>query len=241
MSTPEVTQNTRRQWYVDHCGQESTMNLVQLLEQALVEPGLYQFAELLALPTVQKLQNDPATRPLYQLVNLFTYGTYQDYTERKGDYPELTPNQLHKLKQLSVMTAAAGKQVLPYAELQSSLEISEPNALEDLLISTLDDGLVHGKLDHRQHQLLVDSVEARDVAPNSENLTNLSTNITHWLDKTNTMLQTLDSVIETLTDRQQLMGDTTSSSKSPESAQSPAHGIDEEAAQWALQKLASLT
>ncbi|KAJ1656767.1 hypothetical protein IWQ61_003718 [Dispira simplex] len=169
--------------------------------------------------------------------------------EHEGDYPELTPSQLHKLRQLSVITAASGKQVcselstiLSYTELQSFLGISEPNALEDLLISTLDDGLVHGKIDHRHQQLLVDSVEARDVAPNDDNLTLLSTSITHWLDKTNTVLQTLDSVIEDLTRRQQPMGDATSSPfKHSESAQLPAHGIDEEAAQWALQKLASLT
>ena len=46
--------------------------------QVLEAPGVYVFGELLEMPNVQELASGP-NAPYHNALNLFAYGTYQDY------------------------------------------------------------------------------------------------------------------------------------------------------------------
>ncbi|KAI4811683.1 hypothetical protein KUCAC02_014560 [Chaenocephalus aceratus] len=52
--------------------------LAQAVSSLLETPGLYVFSDILELPNVREMENGPHA-PMYQLLNLFAYGTYCDY------------------------------------------------------------------------------------------------------------------------------------------------------------------
>lgn len=115
----------------------------------------------------------------YELLHLFAYGTWQQYTGEQrvkhrassrdatcsiplitpctlfpdappGKYPALTEAQAHKLRLLSVVSAADGVRTLAYDDLLAALQLPSVRALEDLLIAhCLYGGLLRGKLDQR--------------------------------------------------------------------------------------------
>lgn len=67
-----------------------------------------------------------------------------------GKYPALSEAQAHKLRLLSVVSAADGARTLAYDDLLASLQLPSVRALEDLLIAhCLYGGLLRGKLDQR--------------------------------------------------------------------------------------------
>lgn len=46
-------------------------------------------------------------------LELFAYGTYQDYLQEQGSFLELPDNQLNKLKQLSLVSLGSSQNVFP--------------------------------------------------------------------------------------------------------------------------------
>ena len=76
------------------------------------------FGELLGLPNVLALADDPDLAPTYRLLQLFAYGTWGDYRRAApGQLPELSPALQRKLKQLTLMSLARGQQALEYSDL----------------------------------------------------------------------------------------------------------------------------
>ena len=98
----------------------------------------------------------------HALLALFAYGTYPEYKgtqacrghERlvrcahavctflphpasKASLPELSPKQLKKLKQLTIVSLAQKQKVVPYTTLQESLDITNLRELEDLVIESI--------------------------------------------------------------------------------------------------------
>lgn len=97
---------------------------VALIQQVLNHNKIFYFGELLAVPSIQGVGSSVSSFsiPFYLIqspqlkesenasavktLELFAYGNYQDYLQDQGSYLELTPSQLNKLKQLSVVTFA---------------------------------------------------------------------------------------------------------------------------------------
>lgn len=53
-------------------------------------------------------------KPQYQhLINLFAYGTYKDYIQKKYEVSELNEKQTHTLRRLSILSAIKGVEVHP--------------------------------------------------------------------------------------------------------------------------------
>lgn len=53
-----------------------------LVLQAISAPETYIFADLLRTPSVQKLQSDDQFNAHYKLLEIFAWGTYEDYSSR---------------------------------------------------------------------------------------------------------------------------------------------------------------
>eukprot|EP01031_Cornospumella_fuschlensis_P036830 gene36830-44678_t len=113
---------------------------------------------------VQQLADSEFQRE-FATLNLFAYGTYQDYISNPSSYIELSDGQLNKLRQLSVLSLVAERQGVSYQELMEALGLSSVSSLEDLLISCIYANLLSGKLDQMRRTLWVSRANSRDVSP----------------------------------------------------------------------------
>ncbi|KAH0876350.1 hypothetical protein HID58_063744, partial [Brassica napus] len=80
------------------------------------------------------------------VLRLFAHGTWGDY--KSVCIPQLSPHQILKLKQLTLLTLAESNKVLPYHTLMVELDVTNVRQLEDFLINAcMYAGIVRGKLD----------------------------------------------------------------------------------------------
>eukprot|EP00038_Savillea_parva_P010464 m.190545 g.190545 ORF g.190545 m.190545 type:complete len:250 (-) comp18051_c0_seq1:38-787(-) len=133
-----------------------------LIDQALSAPDLFVFGELLELPSVQQLQGTPEAGSL-ELLQLFAHGTYDDYLANAERLPTLRPEQLKKLRKLTIVSLAHTKKTLPYAELLAAVRVDTLRELEDLVIDAIYAGLLAGKLDQKRQHFTVDFAMGRDL------------------------------------------------------------------------------
>jgi COP9 signalosome complex subunit 7 len=136
--------------------------LVPAVEQALDDPQIFVFGELLQLPAFSSLPEQ-----LRALVELFAYGTLKEYDP--AHHGSLAEHRRQKLRKLSVISLTQERGVVPisYAELAVVAELPVGALLEDLLIECLYDGILTGKLDPQQERFCVESTIVRDVRPTS--------------------------------------------------------------------------
>lgn len=137
---------------------------VELVKQVLEAPNVYVFGELLDMPNIQELSEGPNAAYL-NLLNLFAYGTFRDYKEKKSHLPELTPPMLNKLRHLTMVSLATKNKCIPYRVLLEELDIPNLRTLEDLIIEVIYADIIHGKLDQKNQQLEVDYAIGRDIKP----------------------------------------------------------------------------
>ena len=97
------------------------------------------------------------------LLNLFAFGVYQDYLERQSSLPPLTEPMKKKLRLLTLASLATKTRLLPYAQLQKELDVSNVRELEDLIIEGANNNVITGKLDQRAEHFEVDYTMARDI------------------------------------------------------------------------------
>lgn len=97
-------------------------------------PSLFAFSDILSLPTVSQLQGTEHSIYL-DLLRLFAHGTWTHYNSKAGSLLPLVPDQVLKLKQLTVLTLAETSKVLPYDQLLEELDFSNVRELEDFLIN----------------------------------------------------------------------------------------------------------
>lgn len=129
-----------------------------LIFQAISNPKTFVFGELL-----DAVREGGVSKESQKILEIFTYDTLQDY--RKARLPDLTSQQLKKIQMLSLVSYASQKAVLMYKDLQSLLEIGSTRQLEDLIIDTIYEGLIKGKIDHKNSCLRVFQSIGRDIRP----------------------------------------------------------------------------
>lgn len=138
-----------------------------LIIRATSAPNTFIFAELLATPQIQSLSTSEEYSSHLSLLQIFSYGTYADYTLTTG-LPTLNEAQTLKLRQLSFLTLANDPLNLTYNALISSLGLQNPRELEDLVISTIYAGLITGTLDPYNQVITISSISPlRDLPPDS--------------------------------------------------------------------------
>ncbi|GAB7351778.1 hypothetical protein MBLNU459_g2353t1 [Dothideomycetes sp. NU459] len=142
-----------------------------LVVQATSAQNTYVFGELLQTSTVQALRRDAQFAAHYQLLELFAWGTWQDYQARSSSLPALTEAQQHKLRLLTLLTLAsrtASSAHLTYPALQSALSLPDSVSLERLVTDAIYANLLTGSLNPAQQLVVISSVAPlRDLAPNS--------------------------------------------------------------------------
>ncbi|KAI2641031.1 PCI domain-containing protein [Xylaria nigripes] len=164
-----------------------------LIAQATSNPNTYVFAELLQAPQVQNLSQSPDHSSYLRLLEIFSYGTYADYTST-ANLPPLNDAQSLKLRQLSLLTLAKHPHNLSYAALQQSLSLPDTRAVENLVISAIYAGLVDAQLDPRNRTVYISSVSPlRDLAPGS--IPPIFNTLRAWSERCTSTLEDLEAQI----------------------------------------------
>ncbi|GJJ09601.1 hypothetical protein Clacol_003824 [Clathrus columnatus] len=165
----------------------------KLVQDATTAPGVFVFAELAEISSVKELQSNPQYVSSYRLLQLFSYMTYEDYKQNKDLYPPLNVAQVNKLKHLSLVTYAMHKRILPYAFLQTALDLPSIRELEDVIIEATYAGAIRGKLDQQKQEFQVEWIMGRDLAPGA--LEELLKGLQDWSNTTSALLTRLDNAI----------------------------------------------
>ncbi|EIN13120.1 hypothetical protein PUNSTDRAFT_94087 [Punctularia strigosozonata HHB-11173 SS5] len=177
----------------------------KLAQDATAAPGVFVFAELLELPGIRELANNAQYAKQYALLQLFSYKTYQDYSLHKDDYPPLNQAQITKLKHLSLVSLAADRRILPYADLLRFLDMPTIRDLEDLVIDAIYLDILRGKLDQKEQQLEVEYTMGRDLAPGK--VEHVLAALKDWATTTSSVLATLDAKLSSLSAQAQVTKD----------------------------------
>jgi len=162
----------------------------KLIQDATSAPGVFVFSELLELPNIQELAKSEQHEKFLSLLQLFSYRTYRDYVEHKDQLPPLNDAQTIKLKHLSIVSLAADRRILPYADLLKALDMPTIRELEDLIIDAIYLDILRGKLDQKEQQLEVEYTMGRDLEPGK--LEEVLAALQNWANTTTAVLSTLD-------------------------------------------------
>eukprot|EP01083_Nonionella_stella_P094379 264741_1 len=164
--------------------------VVALIQEVLKHPEIFVFGELLNLPNIKSITGTEQQRYV-DLLKIFAYGTYKDYDAKT--MPELTPPQLTKLKQLSIVTMASKKKTIPYAELMSVLDVRSTRELEDLVIECVYRGLLKARLDQRKERLEVQHAGGRDIG--EADLKGMIGSLEEWIKTSQTISRMLSEKV----------------------------------------------
>merc|ERR1712110_1045052 len=108
---------------------------VGLVQQVLEAPGVYVFGELLDHPNIKDLETNTSTpnaKAYHDLLNLFVYGTFEEYLSAQPQLPALTEPMKKKLRLLTIATIATKEKTIKYEHMQRVLGIDSIRELEDL-------------------------------------------------------------------------------------------------------------
>jgi len=162
MSVSEITDGHHLTGFVEAFSKMEGKALAAQIATVLSHPSIFVFGELLALNNVKKLADAPETKPAFDQLEMFAYGTFDQYQART-DLPKLSEKQERKLKQLTLVSLASKSRTLSYGDLSSVLQMSTVRELEDLIIESVYLGLLSGKLNQAQKVFEVAEVSGRDV------------------------------------------------------------------------------
>ncbi|KAK7295297.1 hypothetical protein RJT34_18203 [Clitoria ternatea] len=168
--------------------------LASALVDATSHPSLFAFSEILALPNLQQLEGTENAVYL-DMLRLFAHGTWSDYKSNADRLPQLIPDQVLKLKQLTVLTLAETYKVLPYDQLMQELDVTNVRELEDFLINEcMYAGIVRGKLDQLRRCFEVQFAAGRDLRPGQ--LGSMIQTLSNWLSTSENLLISIQEKIK---------------------------------------------
>ncbi|XP_039070288.1 COP9 signalosome complex subunit 7-like isoform X2 [Hibiscus syriacus] len=168
--------------------------LGSVILEATSHPFLFAFSEILAVPTVAELEGTEHSVYL-EVLRLFAHGTWSDYKSNIGRLLQLLPDQILKLKQLTVLTLAEANKVLPYEQLMLELDITNVRELEDFIISEcIYAGIVRGKLDQMRRCFEVQFAAGRDLRPGQ--LGCMIQKLSNWLGTSDDLLISIQEKIK---------------------------------------------
>ncbi|KAL6557291.1 COP9 signalosome complex subunit 7 [Orobanche minor] len=168
--------------------------LTNVVVEATSHPSLFAFSEILSVPNLLELEGTENGLFL-DLLRMFAHGTWSEYKNVAGRLPQLGPDQVLKLKQLTVLTLAETNKVLPYDTLMQELDVSSVRELEDFLINDcMYVGIVRGKLDQSRRFFEVQFAAGRDLRP--EKLGSMVHVLANWLTTSDNLLVSIQEKIE---------------------------------------------
>lgn len=168
--------------------------LASVVADATSHPSLFAFSEILAVPSVLELEGKENSVYL-DVLRLFAHGTWSDFKRNAGRLPQLTAEQVLKLKQLTVLTLAETNKVLPYDQLMQELDVTNVRELEDFLINEcMYAGIVRGKLDQLRRCFEVQFAAGRDLRPGQ--LGTMIQTLSNWLATSDNLLVSIQDKIK---------------------------------------------
>lgn len=181
-------------YFVKQASSQKGSSLVTLVVEATSHPSLFAFSEILSVPNLLQLQGTEHSVYL-DLLRLFAHGTWTDYKSNAGHLPQLVPDQVLKLKQLSVLTLAETNKELLYDVLMQELDVTNVRELEDFLINEcMYVGIVRGKLDQLRRCFEVQFAAGRDLRPGQ--LGSMIQTLSNWLTTSDNLLITIQEKIK---------------------------------------------
>ncbi|GFQ06535.1 cop9 signalosome complex subunit 7 [Phtheirospermum japonicum] len=177
--------------------QASSLNgaaLANVVVEATSHPFLFAFSEILAVSNVLELEGTENSIFL-DLLTMFSHGTWSEYKSDASRLPQLVPDQVLKLKQLTVLTLAETNKVLPYDMLMQELDVSNVRELEDFLINDcMYVGILRGKLDQLRRCFEVQFAAGRDLRPGQ--LGSMIQVLANWLTTSDDLLVSIQEKIK---------------------------------------------
>jgi len=165
--------------------------LIEFITSMLNDPHLYVFGEVVENEKIKQLSTtDDKTKQSYALLELFAYGKYSDFKTREKDFPALSAQQLNKLQQLTIITLAKKKRQISYQSMMQELGLPTIRDVESLIISSIYEGIITGKLNSEKQQFVVEETLGRDVRPHE--IDNMINSLTEWQKQSNVVLNTLE-------------------------------------------------
>jgi len=164
------------------------------IKEVLEVPGFYVFGELLYVPNIHQLSTHPNVSSHHRLLEIFAYGTYQDYLQNAATLPPLSPAMLKKLRLLTIVSMALADKSIKLDILQTKLALESRRELEDLIIDAIYADILRGKLDQARSLFEVDYALGRDVK--IEDLPTITSTLETWCDSCSSMLSTVESVVQ---------------------------------------------
>ncbi|KAA8520444.1 hypothetical protein F0562_014700 [Nyssa sinensis] len=190
----EQKQAEHIEYFVKQASNLRGSSLSKVVIESTSHPSLFAFSEILAVPNIIELQGTENSVYL-DLLRLFAHGTWSDYKSNAGHLPQLVPDQILKLKQLTVLTLAETNKVLPYDVLMQELDVTNVRELEDFLINEcMYVGIVRGKLDQLRRCFEVQFAAGRDLRPGQ--LGSMIQTLTNWLNTSDNLLISIQEKIK---------------------------------------------
>ncbi|XP_074575012.1 COP9 signalosome complex subunit 7-like isoform X2 [Curcuma longa] len=175
-------------------GLRSAQSVANLVLEATSHPSLFAFAEILAIPNLSKLLESQYSSYLDVLL-LFACGTWKNYQRNARSLPVLLPDQVRKLKQLTVLALIENEKELPYDQLMEELDVSNVRELEEFLIKEcIHTGIVRGKLDQLHRCFKVQFAAGRDLT--AEHLDNTIEVSNNWFCTSSSLLHLIEERID---------------------------------------------
>ncbi|PON60850.1 Proteasome component (PCI) domain containing protein [Parasponia andersonii] len=168
--------------------------LASVVAEATSHPSLFAFSEILTVPTLLELEGTENSVYL-DVLRMFAHGTWSDLKRNADRLPQLAPEQILKLKQLTVLTLAETDKVLPYDQLMQELDVTNVRELEDFLINEcMYAGIVRGKLDQLRRCFEVQFAAGRDLRPGQ--LGSMIQTLSNWLTTSDNLLVSIQDKIK---------------------------------------------
>ncbi|CAN1259141.1 COP9 signalosome complex subunit 7 [Linum perenne] len=180
----------------------ASSSLARIVVESTSHPSVFSFSEILAVPNFDQLQGTEHSTYI-DLLKVFAYGTWRDYKAKSSVLPQLTPSQIIKLKQLTVLTLAGRNKVIPYDTLLEELEFSNIRELEDFVVDEcVYVGLAKGKMNQLKRCFQVQFAAGRDLMPCE--LDSVIEITRSWLETSDNMLAMLEKQIDKANTMEQL-------------------------------------
>ncbi|KAL2330069.1 hypothetical protein Fmac_017650 [Flemingia macrophylla] len=168
--------------------------IASVVVKATSHPSLFSFSEILSVTNLPQLE-ETGNSGYLDMLQLFAQGTWSDYKSNADHLPQLVPDQIVKLKQLTVLTLAETYKVLSYDQLMQELDLTSVRELEDFLIhECIYAGIVRGKLDQLQRCFGVQFSACRDSRP--AQLGHMIQILSHWLSKSEILVASIQENIK---------------------------------------------
>lgn len=167
--------------------------------EATADPLLHQFGELLASPSIASLKGTDHHKH-FELLRLFAHGTVDDYRSNPNSFPSFSDLHWKKLRMLTILSLAKGKNILHYSILQEKLALTTVREVEDIVLAAIYTGLIRAKMNQSERCVEVGSAVGRDVVVPG-GVSEMISTLKNWVQRSAHLVEDIDDKINYIATR----------------------------------------